>query len=87
MKFSINEVVFIPSHGQTKTIVDSELICGVEVYYMSDKTSYTDFQIRKQIEPPLNVYSNNFELLGVNCDTLVNNLVALINKHREQNKS
>jgi hypothetical protein len=40
MKFKINDKVFVFKKNEFKTIIDSELIENVELYYMSDKTAY-----------------------------------------------
>ena len=40
MKYSIGELIYVIKSGEFKEIVDSEFICGVELYYMSDKTAY-----------------------------------------------
>lgn len=40
MKFKINENVFVFTAGKYKTILDSETIADIELYYMSDGTAY-----------------------------------------------
>jgi hypothetical protein len=50
MRFNPGNYVKIKDTQKIKLISDSEVIDGVEIYYMSDKTSYSEFQI--QISPP-----------------------------------
>lgn len=38
--FKVNDTVFIPKINEIKTIIDFEIVCGVELYYMSDKTAF-----------------------------------------------
>jgi hypothetical protein len=45
MKYSINESVIVLSSKSVKEIVDREVILGVELYYMSDNTSYSSEQL------------------------------------------
>lgn len=40
MKYSIGELIYVIKSGEFKEIVDSEFICGVELYYMSDRTAH-----------------------------------------------
>lgn len=47
MKYSIGESVYVIKSGEFKTIVDSEFICGIELYYMSDLTSFPLEQLTK----------------------------------------
>jgi hypothetical protein len=45
MEYKINEVVVTFSTNEVKTIVESEIIGDVEIYYMDDLTSYASHQI------------------------------------------
>jgi hypothetical protein len=45
MEYKINEVVVTFSTNEVKTIVESEIIGDVEIYYMDDSTSYASTQI------------------------------------------
>ena len=36
--YEINDKVRVIKTGEIKQIIDFETVCGVEVYYMSDKT-------------------------------------------------
>jgi hypothetical protein len=45
MKYNIGEVVITFSTNEVKTIVESEIISDVEIYYMDDLTSYSSTQI------------------------------------------
>lgn len=45
MKYKIREVVITYSTNEVKTIVESEIISDVEIYYMDDLTSYSSTQI------------------------------------------
>jgi hypothetical protein len=38
--YKVNDKVTIVKTGEVKQIIDFETVCGVEVYYMSDKTAY-----------------------------------------------
>lgn len=38
--YKVKDEVTIIKTGEVKQIIDFETVCGVEVYYMSDKTSY-----------------------------------------------
>jgi hypothetical protein len=38
--FKVNDTVFIAKTNEIKTIIDFEIVCGVELYYMSDKTAF-----------------------------------------------
>ena len=40
MRYNINDKVVVISDNEFKIISDSEIILGVEIYYMTDKTSY-----------------------------------------------
>lgn len=40
MEFKINENVFVFTAGKCKTILDSEIIGDIEIYYMSDGTAH-----------------------------------------------
>jgi hypothetical protein len=45
MKYNINESVITLTCKSVKEIIDSEVILGVEMYYMSDNTSYSSEQL------------------------------------------
>jgi hypothetical protein len=45
MRFLIGEKVFTQKEGIEKNIIDSEIIDNQEIYYMSDKTSYSKSQL------------------------------------------
>lgn len=38
--YKINDKVFVCKTNEFKTIIDSEMVGDVELYYMSDKTAY-----------------------------------------------
>jgi len=40
MMYKINDKVFVCKTNEFKTIIDSEMVGDVELYYMSDKTAY-----------------------------------------------
>lgn len=40
MMYKINDKVFVCKTNEFKTIIDSEIVGDVELYYMSDKTAY-----------------------------------------------
>jgi hypothetical protein len=45
MEYRPGEVVILGSTNDVKTIVESEIIGDVEIYYMDDSTSYASTQI------------------------------------------
>lgn len=45
MEYKIGEVVITYSTNEVKTVVESEIISDVEIYYMDDLTSYSSTQI------------------------------------------
>jgi len=45
MEYRPGEVVILFSSKEVKTIVETEKIGGVEIYYMDDSTSYASTQI------------------------------------------
>ena len=45
MEYKIGEVVITFYTNEVKTIVESEIISDVEIYYMEDCTSYSSDQI------------------------------------------
>lgn len=45
MEYKIGETVITFSTNEVKTIVESEMISDVEIYYMDDLTSYSSTQI------------------------------------------
>jgi|688.fasta_scaffold729653_2 diphthamide biosynthesis methyltransferase len=45
MEYKIGEIVITISTNEVKTIVESEIISDVEIYYMDDLTSYSSTQI------------------------------------------
>lgn len=45
MIYKINELVYVYNEEKEKKIVDCENIIGVNIYYMSDGTSYSEEQI------------------------------------------
>jgi hypothetical protein len=38
--YKVNEIVNVIKTGEVKEIIDFETVCGIELYYMSDKTAY-----------------------------------------------
>ena len=59
MRYNINDkVTIINSNNENKIISDCEIILGVEVYYMTDKTSYSLSQLKDYYE-----FNNNEELV------------------------
>ena len=40
MKYSIGDSVYVIKTGEVKKIIDFEVICEIELYYMSDSTSF-----------------------------------------------
>lgn len=46
MRYKINESVYVYNEEKEKKIVDCENIIGVNIYYMSDGTSYSEEQIK-----------------------------------------
>jgi hypothetical protein len=55
MKYKINESVITLTCKSVKEIIDSEIILDVEIYYMSDKTSYSSDQLLSMCE-----FADNF---------------------------
>jgi hypothetical protein len=45
MEYNNGEKIIVVSNAEIKTIIDSEIINGIELYYMSDKTAYPLDQI------------------------------------------
>jgi hypothetical protein len=45
MKYKVGEIIITCLTNEVKTIVDSEIISDVEIYYMDDSTSYSSIQI------------------------------------------
>ena len=45
MEYRSGEVVILFSSKEVKTIVETEIIGDVEIYYMDDSTSYASHQI------------------------------------------
>jgi hypothetical protein len=43
--FNINDEVFIPKINKIKKIIDFEIILGIELYYMEDKTAYPENEL------------------------------------------
>jgi imidazole glycerol phosphate synthase subunit HisF len=91
MRYNINDKVVVISDNKVKTISDSEIILGVEIYYMSDNTSYSSFELEKKFK-----YYNNNELVlniinsdGLNeiidskIDKFVDNVVLWYQKFEE----
>lgn len=70
MKYKINELVYVNNTNVPKNIVDSENICGVEIYYMSDNTSYSKEQI-------IMIY-NEFQLLSEHIGNNRKKIIKLI---------
>lgn len=59
MKYDKTDVVILGDMKTSKKIVDSEIINGVNLYYMSDKTSYSEESIMMTL--------NELESLKVLC--------------------
>lgn len=53
--YKVNDLVEIMETGEIKQIIDFEAVCGVEVYYMSDKTAYPVDEIFPVAESDFNV--------------------------------
>jgi hypothetical protein len=47
MRYSIGDSVYVIKTGDFKEIIDFELICDTELYYMSDLTSFPCEQLTK----------------------------------------
>lgn len=47
MKYEVGEIVYIQKCSKLKRIYDSEIIYGVEMYYMSDNTSYSSNELSR----------------------------------------
>lgn len=45
MKYTIGQEITVKSNKVKKTIIDCEQIEGINIYYMSDKTSYSEGQL------------------------------------------
>jgi hypothetical protein len=52
MRYSIGDSVYVIKTGDLKEIIDFELICDTELYYMSDLTSFPCEQLTKFKEIP-----------------------------------
>jgi hypothetical protein len=50
MKYNIGDKVIVNNSKKIKTIVDSEIINEIEIYYMSDNTSFSVYDIKKYDE-------------------------------------
>jgi len=59
MRYNINDRVVVVSSNENKIILDCEIILGTEIYYMTDKTSYSVSQLTDYYE----FSDNNEELL------------------------
>jgi len=77
MKFLIGEKVFTQKEGIEKNIIDSEIINKVEIYYMSDKTSYSETQLVSDGENFIKKLSDNKEKIIslINYDKVTDNMV------------
>ena len=58
MRYNINDTVVVISSNENKIISDCEIILGTEIYYMTDKTSYSISQLTDYYE-----FNNNREEL------------------------
>jgi hypothetical protein len=47
MKYSIGDTVCVIKTNEIKKIIDFEIICDVEIYYMLDNTSYSENQLQQ----------------------------------------
>ncbi len=47
MKYSIGDSVYVIKTGEFKKIIDFEVICDIELYYMSDLTSFPCNELTK----------------------------------------
>jgi hypothetical protein len=45
--FKVNDSVFVSKTNEIKKIIDFEIICDVEIYYMLDNTSYSENQLQQ----------------------------------------
>lgn len=96
MKYSINEEVLVINSNLPKTIEDSEIIDGEEIYYMTDKTSYHSDQIQisknKFIESekrfcPINKFKSENRIVKTSeLEIIANKILFDPNRlsHREQ---
>ena len=71
MKFEVNQEVWVTKENVIKTIIDKEIIDNLEIYYMSDSTSYVSFQL-KSFEKK---YQNDLEVI---IETKKDNIVKLL---------
>ena len=90
MKYKKDQFVYITKNGKKyhKQISDYEIIDGIEIYYMTDNTSYSSGQImtvkEKNTTQKNKVKQKNDELLKlVDFDKIVNNIAKLIEKHKK----
>lgn len=49
MKYKIGDLVIVIKTNEMKTIIDCEIISGINIYYMSDISSYSENQLLKII--------------------------------------
>jgi hypothetical protein len=47
MKYKIGDLVTVIKTNEIKTIVDCEIILGIDIYYMSDISSYSEDELLK----------------------------------------
>jgi hypothetical protein len=88
MKYQKNDVVILEDLKTTKIIADSEIISGIRLYYMSDKTSYSEKGIMMTVD--------ELESLKVLCkenffkifdrDKLISNISDSLTKFYTQKK-
>lgn len=86
MKHKVNDIVKITNTDQFKTILESESIDGIEIYYMTDNTSYSGSQIEginyseKQIKSML-VGKSEYIISLIDFDKVIENAKIWNNKY------
>ena len=92
MKYSIGDSVYVIKTGEVKKIIDFEVICEIELYYMSDSTSFpcnmlTKFKnIVSREELEKKIFDNKDVIMGlIDVDKAANNLVRYILKNSNNN--
>lgn len=88
MTYKSGECVRILKTNQTKKILESEIILGVEIYYMTDKTSYCLSDICEYSDHLSNevksLFIENIDNLTkkVCSDKIVNNWIEILSQHK-----
>jgi len=86
MKFTPNEYVKIKSSGHIKLISESEIINGIEIYYMSDKTSYCGSQIENSDPNEIvnSLITENREVIREVFRSRIHDVAIVYKKRREE---